>query len=56
MKAGDISRKLRQLKDYTFQRAYRQMHAYEMYRRKTRKNLLILSITYGWVIVYFIFR
>ena len=47
-----LSNKFRGLKNYDFQHMYLKEHNYEMARRNTRKNLLILSLVYAGIIAF----
>ena len=42
------------LKDIKFRNAYKHIHAHELFRRTSRKKLLIISLVYGSLLAYLI--
>jgi hypothetical protein len=42
------------LKDCIFREAYKHMHEHDLFRRKSRKKLLMISLAYGSLVAYLI--
>ena len=42
------------LKDFKFRDTYKRIHEHELFLRKSRKKLLIISLAYGSLVAYLI--